>query len=148
MSCENYRKLMMGAVDNELTSTEIESLNRHLESCSSCFREYNSFKELGKVTEKMKILMPEDKFWDGYWEGIYRRMERSAGWLLFSIGALILILFGAFEVSREFFWNPEIPLILKLGCAVLGTGAIVLLVSALRERLYAECHQRYRDVRR
>ena len=68
------------------------------------------------------------------------------GWMLFSIGAIILLCFGMYEIFAELYADPAAPLWLKIGLTTLCGGAIFLLVSFARERLFAFKRDRYREV--
>ncbi len=94
----------------------------------------------------MKYFDLPDRLWAGYWHGIYNRIERGTGWIILSIGTIILLAFGAWELLHHFFLNPLVPLILKIGVAALIMGIIILLVSLIRERLFSRAHDRYEEV--
>jgi hypothetical protein len=109
-------------------------------------RAYRSIKE---VTDQMQYKEMPDSYWKGYWENLYRKLERGIGWILMSIGAIILIAFVFTVGFWEFFTDPQVPIILKGGIFIGGLGVIVMLVSVLRERLFARNHDRYeREVER
>ena len=96
----------------------------------------------------MKYADIPEHVWDNYWRGIYRRLELGIGWIFFSIGAIIILACGCYGIFQNFFMNPDEPLILKIGVATLALGAIVLLVSVLRERVFAYRRDRYKEVKR
>ena len=94
----------------------------------------------------MKYFDLPDKLWAGYWREVYNRLERGIGWILFSIGAMIVLIFAAWELLERFFLDPGQPFFLKLGIGLLITGLIVLLASIVRERLFSRKHDRYDEV--
>jgi len=96
----------------------------------------------------MKFTDLSDELWAGYWKGIYRRVERGAGWIFLSIGAIILLAFGVFQFFKEFFTDPSVSLIVKMGAGAFSLGIIILLVSIIRERLFLFRTERYREVER
>ena len=148
MKCEKYRKLMMGYLDNELSEKEVQLLREHLMICDECRSELHRFQTVKGLADTLNILTPEDKFWDGYWAGIYNRMERGLGWLFMSVGILFLfsgVLLGLF---RDVIFNPGEPVWLRLGLPVMLLGLAALLTSVVRERFRAYKIERYRDVRR
>ena len=63
------------------------------------------------------------------------RIERGIGWVLFSVGSILLLSYGAFKLIEEMVRNPDVALALKIGTLALIFGLVVLLVSVLRERL-------------
>jgi len=79
---------------------------------------------------------------------VYRRIERGLGWIFASLGAVILLCFGLFHLVRDFFLRPEISIFAKLGVAGLIIGGAFLLVSLIRERMFAYHRERYREVQR
>jgi len=84
-----------------------------------------------------------DSYWQGYWASVYRTTERGIGWVLLSLGAIILLASVGFVALGEFFMSSEVPLIVKIGVTAAGLGVIILLVSILRERFFARSHERY-----
>jgi hypothetical protein len=146
MKCEEVRILLSALVDNELTPDEKKLVAEHLTTCDDCRREYSRLLKLKEVTDDMKYFDLPDRLWAGYWHGIYNRIERGVGWVFLSLGAILLLAFGAWHLLNEFFLDPRPPLLLKIGLGALLIGMIVLLVSVLRERIYSRAHDRYEEV--
>ncbi len=94
----------------------------------------------------MQYLDLPDRLRAGYWRAIYNRLERGTGWIFFSIGAILLLAFGVWELLDKFFLSDQPPLLLKIGFGALLLGLIILLVSVGRERLFARAHDRYEEV--
>ncbi len=67
-----------------------------------------------------------DEVWDNYWQSIYRKTERGFGWILLSLGAIVLLCFGLYEGMSGLYANPEAPLWLKIGLTAGGVGFIAL----------------------
>jgi hypothetical protein len=106
----------------------------------------------------------------GAGESIYRRLERSVGWLLLAIGLIVLLGYTGWDILDEFFLNPKespvavirpdgtggftvlsTPLpapIYRLGVGAALGGCIVLLISVGRESLTKYRTERYREVKR
>ncbi len=61
-------------------------------------------KEFEEVMSKVKLKKPPEEAWQLYWASVYNRLERRVGWILLSIGAIILGFYGrrlcVFEASR------------------------------------------------
>jgi hypothetical protein len=138
--------MLSGYIDGELNVEEKSELEKHLQSCEECRKELDIFRRLKEVTGAMKYADVPDYVWDNYWRGIYRRLELGIGWILLSIGVILLLGFGLYCLVKDFFLNPGEPLILKIAVAAGGLGLIVLLVSAGRERLFAYRRDRYREI--
>ena len=148
MTCPNYKDLMMGFLDDELDGEQKKDFLQHLDSCSDCKAELEEFKRLKEITDEVSLVEPEDKMWQQYWSGIYNRIERGAGWILFSLSAILLLIYSGFRVIEKLIKDPTVDIILKAGLLVLIAGVAILLVSVLREKLYFRKKDRYKDVRR
>ncbi len=146
MKCEEMKPYLMSHLDGEIDPEKKSEVEKHLSECESCRKEYQSFLKLKQETDKMKIADLSDELWKGYWKGIYRRVERGAGWIFLSIGAIMLLLFGAYQFFKELLANPNVSLIAKIGVSTLTFGVIVLLVSIIRERLFLFKTERYKEV--
>lgn len=146
MNCEEIQKLMMAYLDEEISEKEKNLVEKHLVQCKKCRDELDSFARLKEVTNKMKFADLKEDIWAGYWKGIYRRIERGAGWFFLSIGAIILLAFGVFQFFKDLFLDPSISFIVKIGVSVLAFGIIVLLVSIGRERIFASKKERYGEI--
>ena len=148
MKCQEAIILISGMLDGELTPEQEKELNRHLESRPVCRKEYEELNRLKEVTADMRFADLPDRYWAGYWNDIYNRLERGLGWIFVSIGAIILIAFGAWELFDKFLMDSSQPLLLRFGFGIVIIGLIILLVSILRERLFARKHERYEEVER
>jgi hypothetical protein len=146
MTHEEIKIQLSALLDNELEPDEKRAVGEHLESCPECRREYSKLLKLKEVTSDMHYFDLPDRLRAGYWRGIYNRMERGTGWIVFSIGAIILLAFGAWELLNNFFLSDEPPLILKLGIGTILLGLIILIISIGRERLFSRAHDRYEEV--
>ena len=148
MTCNNYKDLMMGYLDDELSDEQRIKFKEHLTDCSDCRQELEEFKKLKAITDDVTLMEPEDKIWQQYWGNIYNRLERGIGWILFGISAILLLIYGGFKMIEEIVNDPTIGLGLKAGLIVLIAGLAILFVSVARERLHFWSKDRYKDVRR
>ena len=148
MTCHDYKDLMMGYLDNELSNEQRRQFEEHLSGCSECKDELKEFRKLKAITDEVTLLEPEDRIWQDYWSSIYNRIERSVGWIVFSIAAILLTIYGGFKLIEEMIKDPNIETILKIGLLALIVGLAILFVSVLRERLHFWQKDRYRNVRR
>jgi len=138
----------MGYLDNELSDEQRQQFEEHLAGCGECASELEEFKKLKAITDEVTLVEPEDRIWQEYWDGIYNRIERGVGWILFSVAAILLTIYGGFKVIEELIKDPTVGMILKIGLLALIAGIAILFVSVLRERLYFWKKDRYKDVRR
>jgi len=148
MGCERFEFLISGLLDRELDTSQEQMLRGHLRVCDKCRRKHEELLRLKEVTDSVRFKDLSEEFWAGYWKSIYRRIERGLGWILLSVGAIILISFGLYESLSQFFADPEVSLLVKIGVGALGLGIIILLVSITRERIFAYRRDRYREVQR
>ena len=101
-----------------------------------------------EVTGMMSMKSPPEEVWDTYWTSVYNRVERGAGWILASMGAILLLSWTAWEVVQELTRDPSIPAIIKFGMLSLAVGGIILFVSVAREKLFTRRSDPYREVDR
>ena len=148
MTCQNYRDSMMAYLDNELDDEQRQAFEAHLASCSKCSEELEEFKKLKQITDSVELAEPEDRIWQQYWGGVYNRVERGIGWVVFSVAGILLLIYGGFTAIEILITDPGVGLLLKVGLLALLAGLAILFVSVVRERIYFWSKDRYKDVRR
>ncbi len=148
VACDQYKELLMGYLDNELTDEQNRRLQEHLDQCPQCAEELEQFKRIKVITDEVTLLEPEDRIWQDYWASVYNRIERGLGWILLSLAGIVLILYCGFRMIEQIVRDPQVGFILKAGLLLLIAALAVLLVSIGRERLYFWRSDRYRNVRR
>ena len=148
MTCHDNKDLMMGYLDNELSDEQRNRFEEHLVGCPECAGELKEFQKLKAITDEVTLVEPEDRIWQDYWNGIYNRIERSIGWVIFSVSAILLAIYGGFMLIEEIVTDATVGMLLKLGLLALIIGLAILFVSVLRERIYFWSKDRYRNVRR
>lgn len=146
---EYYKQLLMGLVDRELSEEERKALDSHLQGCSECIQELNEFTKMQEAMRTMRYKEPPEEVWDQYWSRIYNRLERGLGWILASIGAIILLFYGGFKLVESLVKDPTLAVIAKVGTLCLLAGLVILFVSILRERLFTYKRDKYaKEVKR
>ncbi len=145
---ERVRRLLMSGLDGELPAEQREELERLLGSDAAARAEWERLVLLKEVTETMKLRQPPDKVWNEYWESVYVRLERGIGWILASLGAIVLISYGLWMAAQELIADTEMPLYVKGAILATTVGVVVLFVSVLREKLFVGRRERYKDVER
>lgn len=138
----------MKSLDGEITPEEQRLLDQHLEECASCRREMESFKKLKQETGAMKEHLIPDLAWEDYWHRLYNRLERGLSWILISLGAVILLVYGGYQAVTEIIQTTDMPVVVKWGMLALMAGIALLLVSVIREKLLLRKHDKYKEVRR
>jgi predicted anti-sigma-YlaC factor YlaD len=148
MACEIYKPLLMGYLDQELTESDLLRVEQHLQECSDCPHELSGFRKLKEITQNMRLVMPDEKVWEAYWSNIYNRLERQIGWILVSIGSILLGAYLLYKVAVEAFLDASLPLIVRIGVIALLVGLCTLLVSVLRERIFLARRDKYERIKR
>jgi len=148
MACHDYKDLMMGYLDDELDGEQKRRFEEHLAGCPECAGELKEFRRLKAITDEVTLAEPEDRLWQDYWGGIYNRIERGVGWTVFSIAAILMIIYGGVRAIEQIIRDPHVELVFKVGLLALLAGLAILFVSVLRERIYFWKRDRYKDVRR
>ncbi len=144
---EQFRILMMKALDGELSPREETEFQQLLQD-EAFRREWLEFKQLKEVTQGMKFKNPPQEVWDSYWMSVYNRLERGLAWILFSIGAIIFLSYGLYQLFHEVVNGSELPLPLRVATVALVIGTAILLVSVIREKLFVRRRDPYKEVQR
>lgn len=148
MTCRDYKNMMMGYIDGELEPEARRTFEEHLQSCKECSAEMREFKKLKQLTDEISFTGPEDAVWEQYWQNIYNRIERTSGWILLSITAILLLVYGGFKAIEELVRDPAVDIILKTAMLGFIAAVAILFVSVLRERIYFRKKDRYKNIRR
>jgi hypothetical protein len=143
---ELARRLMMGALDGEISRQEEQELGQLLKRDPALEAEWQQLQRVKEVTSGMVFRKPPEEIWDRYWTGVYQRFERGIGWILVSVGAILLLSYGAWEGVQEFFDDTTTPPIVKYGAVAVIVGLVVLFVSVVREKLFVRRSDPYKDI--
>lgn len=147
MAEDTFKNLLMGYLDAELTEIETARMEQHLRECAECSADLQEFRKLKEVTQNMRVVAPDEKYWDVYWSNIYNRLERRIGWILISLGAILLVSYAVYMFILELF-ESQIPLVVRMGVLALVVGLCTLLVSVLRERIFFARSDKYERIKR
>ena len=148
MTCQEYKDLMMAYMDNEIDDDQRRAFEEHVAHCPQCAKEMEEFTKLKRLTDNVTLVEPEDRMWEQYWQSVYNCIERGLGWVLFSVAAIALLVYGGFQVIEKLIRDETVGLLLKVGLLTLLVGLAILFVSILRERVYFWRRDRYKNVRR
>ncbi len=148
MADDAFKPLLMGYLDGELTELETLRMEGHLRDCAGCTAELEEFRKLKEVTQNMRVVMPDDKYWEIYWSNVYNRIERRVGWILLSLGSILLTSYGLYYVVARLLLQGDIPILVRLGVVALVVGLCTLVVSVLRERIFFSKSDKYERIKR
>ena len=140
---EHVQRLMMAAFDGEISAAEQRELDALIAGRPDIAHEWQRFTRLKEVTAGMSLRRPPEETWDRYWHSTYRRAERGLGWLLVSIGAIILGGYGAWHAVEVFFDASSEPLGIRIAIAALTIGLVILAVSVVREKIFTNRRDPY-----
>jgi predicted anti-sigma-YlaC factor YlaD len=146
MEHQKIKELISSYHDKELDEEKKKQIEEHLKECSECRREFEEMGKFEEVMNKMELKKPPREVWQIYWASIYNRLERRIGWILLSIGAMILIFFGGYKMVEGIIQDPSTSLLLKVGILTLMAGVVVLLFSLVREQFFVRKRERYKEV--
>jgi hypothetical protein len=141
-----FHTLLNKALDNMLTNEERIEFNSLLASSNEYQEEWNSIKKIKEITKTMKLKNPPEEMWDKYWLGIYSRLERGIAWILISIGAIVVLIYGGFKAVESVIQDPTLAWFLKAAFLLLITGVAILFVSVIRERLFLRKTDKYKEI--
>jgi len=139
---------IMAFIDKELSTKDMLEIKKLIDREKLYRDKYNELMKLKEVTSDMKFKKLPDMYWDEYWHHIYNRIERGISWILISIGTIIVIFFALWGFVNELITDQQLNPILKIGILILLLGAIILLISVIREKLMVRRLDKYREVER
>lgn len=145
---DEFRILLMKAVDREITPEEEKKFKRYIQKYETCNKEWKEFKSLKEVTQQMRFRNPPDEVWDTYWEHVYNRLERGLAWVFVSIGTIILLTYALFQVAESLFRDSQLETIVKVAILFVIAGLVMLLVSVVREKIVLFKKDPYKEIKR
>ncbi|MEN8151055.1 MAG: zf-HC2 domain-containing protein [Planctomycetota bacterium] len=146
MDRKKARELLMGYLDGELDEDDERAIEARLREDPELRRDEREFRRLKQLTDGIEFIEPTEAEWRQHWSFVYNRLERGIGWLLLSVGSLILLLTGAWYLLTDFFLDPEQPFLLRLGVGTAVAGGVFIGVSVARERIRIYRYDRYNEV--
>lgn len=146
MDHQKIKELISSYHDNQLSEDQKRMIEDHVRQCEECRRELEEMGQFEEVMQKMELKQPPEEIWQVYWTSVYNRLERRIGWILLSIGAIIMLFFGGYKAIEGIIEDPTTPLIFKVGILAALGGLAILLVSIGRERIFVRKRERYKEV--
>jgi len=145
---EEARMLMMAALDGEISPQERQRLDGMLAEDDRLREEWRRMTEVKEATGSMGYSPPPEEVWDRYWTSVYNRIERGIGWVLVSLGAIVLIGYGIWQWLERMLADTGMPFFLKAAVFAVLIGLLILIVSVLREKISMGTRERYKEVQR
>jgi anti-sigma factor RsiW len=144
----NWRPYVSAYLDEELEPEELRAFEEELAHDPELLEEVEVMRKMKSVMSGMRLKALPDSAWDGYREQTYNRLERRVGWILLSIGAMVLLGYGIYELILFLVSGTELAWWIRVAIGALCAGFAVLLVSVIRERLFVWRRDPYREVKR
>jgi len=142
--CTEYRSLMMGLMDNELTPEETVDVNRHLMRCEACRKEFDELSRSYSNLKSVSFSGPTDDELDRIWKSPFSRFARNMGLFMVFAGWIILIIYSLVE----FFMSDTEPVLPKIASMGIIIGFIILLYTVLSDRLKILKIDPYKEIKR
>lgn len=142
--CSEYKHLMMGLMDNELTPKETADVNQHLVRCEACRKEFDALSLSHSKLGVVSFSGPTDDELDRIWKRPFSRFTRNAGLFIVFTGWIILIIYALVEFLR----SDKDPLLPKIAFMGIIIGFIILLYNVLSDRLKALKTDPYKEIKR
>jgi hypothetical protein len=143
---EYARRLISAAIDGELTEKQQKEFTALLKRYPDVADEYSEYKNIKEITMGIKLTEPSPDIWESYWMKVYNRIERKLGWILLSVGATVLLIFGALELVRQIIGDTDMPWWIKGALFAGAAGIVILLFSVIREKVFLHKSERYKEI--
>jgi predicted anti-sigma-YlaC factor YlaD len=138
--------LLSAYIDGELSPEDMQRVEAHLAGNEETRALVARLRGLNTITGAMQMKEAPMEAWEGFWDSIYNRSERSLGWVLLIIGLVVIGGYALWELLSTLLVTDSLPLYMKGGIFILMAGILVMLVSVVRERIHKRSRTRYKDV--
>lgn len=140
--------LLMRALDGELDAAERAAFEARLADDPELREEWRRLSRAREATMGMRLRHPPEAVWDAYWTSVYSRAERGLGWLLVSLGVIVVGGWAAWTWIGGLLADSATPLIVRLGMIAMFTGVVILAISVVRHRINVLRTDPYKDIQR
>ncbi len=116
MKCEEIREKIIQFVDGDLTETEYQNIQKHLEQCNICRRDLVSIREIMDSARGIQIPQYDEAFWKARYDKIFEKATKRQHRLVFlrrlRMGfSFFMVLFILLVSSTYFHKNRQVNLI-------------------------------------
>lgn len=144
----DWKPYISGYLDEELEPEERRAFEEEMARDPGLRAEVEALREVKEMMSGMRLKGLPDSAWDRYREQTYNRLERRVGWILLSVGAIVLIGYGLYELVIFLATGAELAWWVRLGIGAACAGLAILFVSVVRERLFVWKRDPYKEVKR
>ena len=145
---EEQRHLLMRALDGELDAAERAAFEALLAQDDELRAEWRRLFRAREATMGLKLRNPPEGVWDAYWTSVYSRLERGIGWVLVSLGAIVVGSWAVWTWIDQLLADTSTPAAVRYGTIAIFVGMVVLLVSVARHRINVLRTDPYKDIQR
>ena len=143
MVCERFQVDGMKLLDGEMSAEEKARYLEHVEGCERCAAELKDLGRVVELTNELQLRPPDEEYWDNYWGGIHRRVERGLGFIFMMLGLVGIFAFVLFKIVT----SPEFLTFPGIAGALVVLGFIIVFLSVVRERYHERKTDPYREVK-
>jgi predicted anti-sigma-YlaC factor YlaD len=146
MEHDKIKELISSYYDGELDALNKKMLEDHIQECGECRKEFEEMGKFEEVMGKMQLKQAPREMWQVYWSSVFNRLERRVGWIVLSVGAMILLFFGGYKLVESIIRDASVSWLLKAGILAFLAGMVILLVSLAREQFFVRKRERYKEI--
>lgn len=139
---------LMRALDGELDAAERAAFEARLGDDPELREEWRRLSRAREATMGMKLRHPPEEVWDAYWTSVYSRAERGLGWILVSLGVIVVGGWAVWTWVGTLLADTTTPLIVRAGMIAMFLGVVILAVSVVRHRINVLRTDPYKDIQR
>lgn len=142
--CQEFKPLLVGLLDGELTAPETSAVHAHLSRCAACRADYEQLRVTTGRLRALSYTEPTDAVLAAVWKSPYSRFARNASLALVIGGYALVIGYAMFE----FFTSGREAVPVKAGFAAIAIGFLTLLTLLVRERVQTYKTDPYKEIER
>jgi len=135
-------------LDDELEPVERTAFEEQLGRDRRLREEVEEMRSMKSLVSGMRLRELPDGAYDHYRERTYNRLERRVGWILLSVGAMVLVGYGLYELVVFLVSDGELAWWIRAAIGAACVGLAILLISVVRERIFVWKRDPYREVER
>lgn len=145
---DERQDMLMRALDGELDATQEAAFETRLAADPDLREEWRHLSRAREATMALKLRTPPEDVWDGYWTSVYSRAERGVGWILLSLGAIVVGSWAVWTWVGELLTDTTAPVLVRYGTLAMFVGVVILGVSVARHRFNVSRTDPYKDIER
>jgi predicted anti-sigma-YlaC factor YlaD len=142
LDCQKIGEMLSGYMDRELTQSDRQRVELHLQSCSECRTTFQEMTGLRQAVGELSFGEMTREQWGRIMNDLTVRASRGIGWLFLALGLVFLLGYAAYSFAVD----DTVGALTKTGVSGLALGMTFLFFSVVRQRFIAYKTDRYKDV--